>query len=119
MFGLCTYPGTICCNLIDTSRSKRICTYHLDIDCLTKKIGTIRKKERHECERCPEPVKPGYIYCEFHVIYKNKKTLEQKHKRIEQGRCRSCGGPLHKMGKGSNVTCVNCNDKRIERQSFY
>lgn len=118
MYGLCTYPGVSCFNLIDTKRSKHTCTYHLDKQNIFDANHYKEKKERKECKDCKEPAKPGYVRCEKHVLQDNKKTLKQKQKRILEGRCRSCGGPLHKMGKDT-VTCVNCVDQINQNKMFY
>jgi len=115
MFGLCTYPiSGGCCNLINHRRSKYFCTYHLDKPLLRKKMRYEGKKERGECKDCTEPVKPGYVRCEEHLLKDNKQTLEQKHRRKREGRCYICGGPLHNTG----TTCANCIDYNIERNTF-
>jgi hypothetical protein len=115
MLGLCTYYS--CCNLIDFTRSKRRCTYHLDsVNAYNKKDYDFRI-ENNICQKCLASTKPGYIHCDFHIIKENERTFNEKRQRIEEGRCRSCGGPLHKMGK-TTVVCVNCNDKCMERIMF-
>ena len=114
MDGLCIRKD--CYNL---SKKRNICESHLEITYQQMKNYRQKCKDNNKCQRCTEPSIPVYPHCEFHRIKINEITLEIKRKRIREGKCRSCGGPVHDMGKGKPAVCIWCADKNYERSTFY
>ncbi len=74
-------------------------------------MGDRLYKLRHRlaglCECCSRKAEPGHIRCSVHLKNDRILTLKIKDLRIEQGRCRECGGPMEEPGR----RCINCRTK--------
>ena len=100
-------------------------------------MGDTKYKAAHRaaglCLFCSKPAIPGMTLCEKHIITNRESkrkyhdadpkrdnlcALKQKHKRIKEGRCRDCSGPLSPETDDGHRCCFNCRHKLYASPTF-
>lgn len=69
---------------------------------------SLKHKEQGLCLDCPRKVAIGSVRCEKHKKNCNNNNQKNKKKRIEEGRCRSCGSPKMEGIDDNHISCINC-----------
>lgn len=87
---------------------------------MTKRDSIIRKARRinvitlGQCRHCKNDRLPRSQYCMKHLMYQRQLLRKQKLKRIEEGRCRNCGGEINEFAMLRNIQCCSeCNSKKL------
>ena len=77
---------------------------------VVKKAYKEKSKRMGLCITCTEPSIPGRINCYKHNQEVLRQRDKQRQKRKDEGRCATCGIPLHyQMDKGF-INCLSCRE---------
>jgi len=76
-------------------------------------------KAKGLCVWCDRKAVPGRTRCEYHRQQMSKFNATQCEKRHREGRCISCGWPMHDEMDRGHVKCVTCRMQAMRRRIPY